>query len=85
MSRELAFTAEPSAMSGFSISTGTIVDRFPLESMGSNALNHFYAANANTKLFADAGQVVTAQVSTMSFSGAGALAVAMSGYFVPAP
>ena len=61
------------------------VDWVVCEPMGKNALNAFYAANAQTKFVAGPGSVVRFGVSTVSFSGTGFVAASVSGYYIPAP
>ena len=53
--------------------------------MGKNELNNHYAANAQTKLYADAGQVVRFAARTLPGGGSGTLRGFASGYYVPAP
>ena len=53
--------------------------------MGKNDLNNVYAANAQTKVYADAGQLVRFTALTLPGGASGALRGFASGYYVPAP
>ena len=52
--------------------------------MGSNPLNHLYAANAQTKFYVGPGKTVRFVVSAISGQG-GFVSAFASGYYVPAP
>ena len=63
--------------------TPTPVDWLPCESQSSNALNHFYTVNRQTKFYAGPGAVVLFTASTFSDLGRGSLAAFVSGYYEP--
>ena len=69
-----------------SLSTlGSPADYMPCISMGSNALNHFYAANHTTKFYAGPGTTVRLTTVTLAFDGEGSITGFISGYYLPAP
>jgi hypothetical protein len=56
----------------------------PCQPTASNALNHHYIANSQTRMYATAGTTVRAFVDLLS-NGSGFVSASIAGYYVPVP
>ena len=72
-------------LSSCALTLDTVTDFLVCHPMGKDALNNVYAANAQTKFYANAGQTVRFSARPLPGGGTGVLSAFASGYYEPVP